>query len=75
MKETLELFFFGILAASTFVATILMMFNFPRIRATQHMLLFTLNGLGETNRLGFEALTIELNRLEHRVKELENERT
>ena len=71
MKEALELFFFGVLATSTFVATCLMLVNFPRIRAGQQTLMAVLNGLGETHRLGFEALTIEMDKLDARVKELE----
>ena len=33
MIETLQMFFFGVLACSTLVATIVMLINFPRIRA------------------------------------------
>jgi hypothetical protein len=72
MMATLELFFFGVLACSTLVATCAMIINFPRIRASHQAVLAVLNGMAETHRLGFEALTIELNKLDERVKELEN---
>jgi hypothetical protein len=74
MMATLELVFFGVLATSTLVATCAMIINFPHIRASQQMMLAALNGLDETYRLGFEALTLELNRLDERVQELEIQR-
>ena len=71
MIEMLEMFFFGVLAASTLVATILMAFNFPRIRAGHEAVMVVLQSLAETHRLGFEALTIEMDKLDARVAELE----
>jgi hypothetical protein len=71
MIATLEMFFFGVLACSTLVATCMMIINFSRIRAGQEAVMTALRGLAETHRLGFEALTIELNKLDERVKELE----
>ena len=39
----LELFFFGVLASSTLVATCVMIINFPRMRVAQRALLIELH--------------------------------
>lgn len=85
MIEAMQMFFFGVLASSTFVATILMMFNFPRIRAAQRALLVELHRirtaqeevLGDLNGVrgvfdhDWGVMVLYLNKLEERVKELE----
>jgi DNA-binding TFAR19-related protein (PDSD5 family) len=71
MIATLQMFFFGVLACSTFVATILMAINFPRIRAANQAVMMILNSLADTHRVTYEIYDAKLNQLEERLQELE----
>ena len=71
MKEALELVFFGVLASSTLLATVLMAFNFPRIRQSQHELVGLLHALSHAQRLSSEVYDAKVNQLEERVRQLE----
>ena len=72
MKATLELFFFGVLACSTLVATCAMLINFPRMRAAQQAMLMNLNSLADTHRVTFQVYDAKVNQLEARVRQLED---
>jgi hypothetical protein len=75
MRDALELIFFGALACSTTVATAVMLFNFPRMRAAQRATMQQLEALGEAERVREQLRKYDVEAINLRLRALEDERT